>query len=141
VLAFLLMAIDLKNDGLKAQADIAKQMITLCSGAVGFTVTFLDKFTARSSGPPAKIPVSLYVAWGLFGLDIIFALWTLMAITGTLDVLDRKNNGWATLNEQQDEIATGKSRSEHVNRPAMAMLITFLLAVLAMIWTGFRLQP
>jgi len=135
------MAGELKNEGLKAQADIAKQMITLCSGAVGFTVTFVDKFTANSPGHPAKIPLSLYIAWALFGLDIIFALWTLMAITGTLDVLDRQNNGWALLNDRQQEIATGKSESEHVTRPAVAMLVTFLLAVLAMIWTGFRLQP
>ena len=135
------MANDLKNDSLKAQADIAKQIITLCSGAVGFTVTFLDKFTAHAQGYPAKIPVSLYVAWVLFGLDIIFSLWTLTAITGTLDVLDRKNNEWAMLNARQVKIANGKSKSEHVNRPAMAMLATFLLAVLAMIWTGFCLRP
>jgi hypothetical protein len=139
-LAFLLMAAELKSEGLKAQADIAKQMITLCAGAVGFTVTFVDKFTANSAGH-SKLPLSLYVAWALFGLDIIFALWTLMAITGTLDVMDRHSNGWSLLNDRQREIVDGQCDSGHIKRPAVAMLFTFLLAVIAMIWTGLRLQP
>lgn len=134
------MAEEFKSEGLKAQADIAKLMITLCSGAVGFTVTFLDKFTTSSQGHPAKIPFSLFIAWALFGLDIVFALWTLMAITGTLNVLDRQNNGWELLSDREREIASGQCKSEHVARPATCMLFAFLLAILAMIWTGVWLQ-
>jgi hypothetical protein len=94
------------SEGLKASAEIAKQVITLSTAAVAFTVTFLDKFTAHASGPFRGVPQSLYVAWGLFGLSILFSLWTLMAITGTLVSLDRAVNGWQ-LTESQADAAKG----------------------------------
>jgi hypothetical protein len=91
-------------DGLKASADIAKQIITLSTGAVAFTVTFLDKFTAHDKGPIHDVPYGLYVAWALFGLTVLLSLWTLMAITGTLDAIDRQANGW-NLSESQKAAA------------------------------------
>jgi hypothetical protein len=126
----------LKSEGLKASADIAKLVITLCSGAVAFTVTFLEKFTAHTEGQALHAPLGLYVAWALFGLAILFSLWTLMAITGTLESLDRQANGWP-LAEAQRLAAEGVGGN--VKIPALLMLGTFLMAVLAMILTGVEL--
>jgi hypothetical protein len=125
-----------QSEGLKASADIAKQIITLSTGAVAFTVTFLDKFTAQSSGPFKSVPPSLYVAWVFFGLSVLSSLWTLMAITGTLTALDRKVNGWS-LSKDQADAANGAGGN--VQMPALVMLATFLLAIIAMIGTGIAL--
>ena len=113
----------LKSEGVKAAADIAKQMITLSTGAVAFTVTFLDKFTAHAAGEAISLPWALFVAWGCFGASIIFSVWTLMGITGTLlsgNVVD--------------------SKSKNVSIPAILMILAFLAAVAAMIITGILLS-
>jgi hypothetical protein len=125
----------LKSEGLKAASEIAKQIIALCTGAVAFTVTFLEKFTQHPEKAPAHVPGSLYVSWVLFGFTIFFALWTLMAITGTLVSLDRQANGWP-LDKRQQAAADGDGR--HVQLPALLMLAAFLFAVIAMIAAGIR---
>ena len=135
LLADLLMANPWHTDGLKSAQDIAKQVITLSGGAVAFTVTFVDKFVQHGKDKLPELPLSLYVAWGLFGLAILLALWTLMAITGTLGAFDRQANGWK-LTESQDAVTKGAGGN--VQKPALAMLGAFLFAIFAMIWTGFR---
>lgn len=127
-----------KSEGLKASSEIAKQVIILCTGAVAFTVTFLDKFTVHAKDEMPHLPFSLYVAWALFGLTILFSLWTLMAITGTLASLDRKANGWPLTDAQR--LAT-EGAGNNIQRPALLMLGTFLVAVIAMISTGVELAP
>jgi len=127
------MGSSVQSEGFRASADVAKTVITLSTGAVAFTVTFLDKFTRHAAGAAIGAPTSLYVAWGLFGLAVLCALWTLMAITGTLIALDRAANKWP-LNASQEQAAKGAGRNAQV--PALAMLAAFLLAILAMIWTG-----
>jgi hypothetical protein len=136
LLANMLMGNGPQSEGLKASGEIAKQVITLSAGAVAFTVTFLDKFTAHAGGAFQRVPCWLYIAWGLFGLSILFCLWTLMAITGTLIALDRKANGW-TLTEDQEKAAIGAG--DNVQIPAILMLVAFLFAIIAMIWTGVSL--
>jgi hypothetical protein len=125
-----------KTEGLKASSEIAKQIIALSTGAVAFTVTFLDKFTSHASDQIKIVPKSLYVAWTFFGLAILAALWTLMSITGTLDALDRKANGWSLTDAQQ---SVSQGASSNVRLPATIMLAMFMLAIIAMIWTGARL--
>jgi hypothetical protein len=121
-------------EGFKAAIDIAKQVIALSTGSVAFTVTFLDKFITRPAGQAAVIPTSLYVAWVLFGTAIFFAMFHLMGITGSLESIDRKANGW-TLSESQQKAADGGTA--HLQWPALLMLVFFLAAVIAMIVAGF----
>jgi Fe2+ transport system protein B len=135
LLALLLMA-TIQSDGLKASSEIAKQVITLSTGAVAFTVTFLDKFTAHGQGPISGVPVALYVSWALFGLSVLFSLWTLMAVTGTLVAFDRKENAW-TLTPSQEKAIQGADGN--VTKPAILMVLSFLSAIIAMIFTGVRL--
>jgi hypothetical protein len=121
-------------EGLKAATDIAKQVITLSTGSVAFTVTFLEKFTIRPAGQPATIPLSLYVAWVLFGITIFFAMLNLMGITGSLESIDRKANGWTMRPNQQ---AAADGGTAHLRWPAILMLLSFLFAIVAMIASGF----
>ena len=123
-------------EGPKAAIDITKQIITLSTGAVAFTITFLEKFSAAPEGQPLKVPDALYVAWVLFGFTILFALLNLMGITGTLESLDRKDNGWSLTRDQQLAAGGGKT---HEHWPALLMLGCFLLAVIAMIVAGFSI--
>jgi hypothetical protein len=123
-------------EGLKASVDIAKQVITLSTGAVAFTVTFFDKFTSHGSGPIHGVPWSLYVTWACFGAAVLCSLWTLMGITGTLESLDRQANNW-TLSEDQKKAAAGEGGS-NIKIPALAMLALFLIAIIAMICTGIQ---
>lgn len=126
----------LQSEGLKASAEIAKQVITLSTGAVAFTVTFIEKFTAHPEHAAQHIPISLVIAWALFGLAILFSLWTLMAVTGTLLAIDHVANGWG-MSEAQQRAAEGAGGN--AQRPAVLMLAAFMLAIGAMVWTGIRI--
>ncbi len=123
-------------EGPKAAIDITKQIIALSTGAVAFTITFLEKFSGAPKGQALDIPGALYVSWVLFGLAILFALLNLMGITGTLECIDRKANNWFLTPAQQIAADGGKS---HERWPAIGMLFLFLGAVVAMIAAGFSI--
>ena len=122
-------------DGPKASIETAKQVITLSTGAVAFTVTFIDKFKALMNGVPFA-PRSLYVAWILFGLSVGCALWYLMALNGNISAIARKENGWA-LTPAEELSANGDESNTRL--PGRLMLAAFLLAVVSFIWLGFAL--
>ena len=77
-------------EGLKSTADFAKQIITLGSALIAVTATFADKFreevTSEVALPP---PPQLAWAWIAFLISILFALLMLMAVTGSLNEIDR----------------------------------------------------
>lgn len=126
-------------DAPKAEADVAKQIISLSTAAVAFTVTFLEKFKApgdsAAAGKTALLVLSngLYLSWLLFGLTIAFALWYLMALNGTIVAMCRMDNGFA-LTEAQERAANGDDG--HTKLPGVLMVLAFLLAVIALIWGG-----
>lgn len=130
------MTVQLQVEGFKAAAEIAKQIIALSTGAVAFTVTFLEKFTHPAPNKVLAVPPGLYVGWVLFGLTVLFAMWNLMAITGSLEAIDRKMNGWP-LTPAQELSANGDNGNGVL--PAYLMIGSFLLAIVAIIWVGFSL--
>lgn len=130
------MAGGISIEGLKAQAETAKQVTALSTGAVAFTVTFIEKFTHKDSGAAFTTPYGLYACWGLFGLTILFAMWYLIATTGAIDAVDRKLNGWS-LSEAQRLAAEGDHG--HMKFPGIAMVLCFLAAIAMMIATGLSL--
>jgi hypothetical protein len=58
-------------------ADLTKQLITLATAIIGAIVTFFDKAHLERYGA-LKIPLLIYL------VSILFGVWTLMALTGTL---------------------------------------------------------
>jgi hypothetical protein len=119
-------------EGLKAASSLCGQIITLSTGIVTLTITFVDKFrpaaSPQPSGGAAVAPLiasgPLLAAWMLFFFAIVFALVTLMAITGKLHELDsnpRANVGAA---------------DREVTKPAMAMVFAFGGAMVAVIIAG-----
>src|SRR5262245_39810598 len=126
------MSEKLSAEGLKAAADMTKQIITLSTGVLAITITFLEKIVHAPSPP---VPRSLLAAWVLFGLAILFAIVTLAAVTGTLDALDRRMNGLPTTGDQNaaiDALCTGWN----IRAPALAMCASFFLAMSFTIVTG-----
>lgn len=132
-------------EGPKAEADVAKQIISLSTGAVAFTVTFLEKFKVPSDSAaaatenvagktaPLVLSTGIYLSWLLFGLTIAFALWYLMTLNGTIVAMGRKENGFALTTAQE---RAAKGGVEHTKLPGVLMVLTFLLAVIALIWGG-----
>lgn len=132
------MADKYSAEGLKAAADMTKQIITLSTGVIALTVTFLEKFTQVTAGGSRSVPETLFAAWVLFGVAILLAIVTLGAVTGSLDALDRKLNGLKT-NENQDAAIAALCASANVTRPAIGMCVFFFLGMALTITTGFLL--
>jgi hypothetical protein len=130
----------LSCEGLKSAADTTKQIITLSTGVIALTVTFLEKIVQPQTTGLAHrdVPWTMFVAWILFGLAILAALLTLGAITGTLDALDRKQNGLTTDNDQNKAIEK-LSNGCNVKTPAVAMGLLFVGGMALTIATGFLL--
>src|SRR5262245_44115973 len=87
----------LSSEGLKSASDVTKQLITLSTALLGLTVTFPVNLAIDS-----HVGTSTKFSLVLFGLAIAAGVATLQAITGTLDAMDRKQNGLST-NPIQDE--------------------------------------
>jgi hypothetical protein len=121
-------------DGFKAQADNAKQVIALCTGALAFTVTFIDKFRLGPCNAP--LPSGLYVAWVLFGLAIGLALWYLMALTGNIGAVARKQNRWRMTDAQR---LSAEGDESNATLPGLLMVASFFLSITSLIWLGFSL--
>lgn len=109
-------------EGLKASNALTGQLITVSSGLLAFTVTFAEKFTPK--GEAIALPTALKVSWVCFALAILFGFWTLMALNGTLNELDR---GIAETNR-------GRWNSR---LPALLMFGVFLLGTIFLIATGW----
>jgi hypothetical protein len=123
-------------EGPKAEAETAKQIIALSTGAVAFTVTFLEKFRSSGANQPVMLPRGLYVAWVLFGITIGVALWYLMALTGNISAVARKENGWH-LTDAEKQSAEGDESNTRL--PGILMVASFFFSVVSLIWLGFSL--
>ena len=67
-------------------ADSTKQLITLSTGMIALTITFKKEIIRGDLTTGAKCVLS--GAWFAYAMAIIFGLWTLLALTGTLDQVD-----------------------------------------------------
>lgn len=67
-------------------ADLIKQLIALATGIIAITVTFAkDIFT----NAPDSTKGWLVAAWIVYFISIVMGIWSLMALTGTLDPLQK----------------------------------------------------
>lgn len=110
-------------EGLKMAADTTKQVIILASALLVFTVTFAKEFQTLGTGP---VPTPLKIAWLLFIVTVVAAVWTLMAITGSLQA--------ATASTTAD--AFGKN----IRIPAFMMVAAFIAAIIFMVLAGWSIS-
>lgn len=109
------------TEGLKAASTLTGQLITVSAGLLAFTVTFADKF-AQKEGRIAP-PLALKVSWVCFVASILFGFWTLMALAGTFDEIDRNAN-------------SNPGRG-NIRIPAIIMIVIFFLGVVFLIGAGW----
>jgi hypothetical protein len=68
-------------DGFNSLADLIKQLITLSALILGLSITFIKDLLKSNI---SLISWSLKSSWIIFLLSIIFGIWALMAISGTI---------------------------------------------------------
>ena len=118
-----------KKMAFDAALDLVKQLITLASGILALTATFLKDILSVLQGKDASLPHphwSLYVTWILMLLSILLGLLAHGAITGTLDEINPKNEN----NAGENEISVYKP---NIRVLTIAQWICFLLGAMFMI--------
>jgi hypothetical protein len=112
-------------EGLKAASTLATEILKLSAALLALSVTFVDKFKA-SADVALHAPCQLKLAWAAYLFSCGFAIWTLMAITGTMREADRN-------------LPASNPTESNIRLPAGFMLGSFLLAVACTAWTGITL--
>lgn len=115
-----------KIEGLKAGAELAKQIITLAVGMVALTVTFLKDIVQPVANEARVIPVTMIAAWTLYVICILGAVSTLMAVSGVLTNLDRLA---MNLPERKGHEGAYDVYCNTVRNSMRVMIIGFLLAI------------
>lgn len=74
--------------------DLTKQLMTLATGTLALTATFIKEILKIPIGEPVPLKWLLFITWGLMLLSIFCGLLAYGAISGTLDGADitLKNN-------------------------------------------------
>lgn len=109
--------------GLEFAADLTKQLITLATGMVALTMTFAEKL-GTTTGGVVEIPDTLKWSWVSFAVALVFAIITLMGITGTISELDREKD-------------SNPDRT-NIKWPARVMIGAFGVAMILVFLTGIR---
>ena len=97
--------------------DLAEQLITLSTGILLLTITFANNF--KVEGEPPRGGRWLKAAWVGYFLAIVCGIWTLMALTGSL-------------NQGETELGT------NARIPAGAQVIVFLASTVSAVVYAIR---
>jgi hypothetical protein len=101
--------------------DTTKQLLTLATGIMTVTIAFSNVFTATPITSSAK--TCLMFSWISFLLSICFCIWTLMALTGSLQSPKEQPKGIYEMNKKI---------------PSVLQIITFLLGLILTITFGLK---
>lgn len=79
-----------KVEGLKAGADLAKQLVTLSVAMIGLTITFLKDIVSPAAPTGSReVGWPILIAWSGFSLCLFAAIATMIGVCGSLTILDR----------------------------------------------------
>ena len=101
--------------------DTTKQLITLSTVIIAFTVTFSKDFLGTTDDFGRTLVV---ISWVNFMVSVIFGVWTLLAFTGTL--------------EPKSEEVEASIRGKNVTIPSLLQILSFLLGLGFTVWFGVR---
>ncbi|UOB18476.1 hypothetical protein [Abyssalbus ytuae] len=114
-------------------ADTIKQLITLSTAIIALTITFSNDIVGANISNSS----SIYWAWGLFLASVIFGIWTLMALTGTLQPMKKKKKANQENEEQKEQNGEPENEEESINingfnvkLPAGLQILTFIVALI-----------
>ena len=109
--------------GFASANDLAKQLITLATGILALSITFI-KDVLKNNGPVITRPLKW--AWFLYLFSVIFGIWEMMAITGSLFLLVPSPTPTTLY-------------GSNVRIPALLQILTFLLATIFLIVYGAKM--
>lgn len=103
-------------------SETTKQLITIASAILAVTVTFAkDMLNERT----IHAAWALQFSWALYLISILFGIWTLMALTGSLEP-NTEDSGKPTI------------RKKNVTIPSCLQILVFLIAVLLSVIYGWQ---
>lgn len=111
-------------------ASTSKQLITLSTAIVAFTITFGKELFGGINNSCAF--TALIVAWVLFVISIIFGIWTLMALTGSLNSVTKIVKEKDDDKEVEKEVEVSIYDS-NIKYPELLQVLFFILAISATI--------
>ncbi len=124
-----------KIEGLKAGAELAKQLTTLAVGMVALTITFLKDIVQPVANGARAIPLTMIGAWSFYVLCLLGAVATRMGISGTLTNLDRLAMG---LPERKGHEGAHDVYCSTVRIPMIVMVLSFLFAIILTVVAAAR---
>jgi hypothetical protein len=100
--------------------ELCKQLLTLATAVIGLTITFGKDFVGHVSGLPRFLAI---ISWALFLLSIACGLFTLMALTGSLENVGGQNH-------------PPSIRGRNVTWPAAAQVLLFFVGLVLTVLFG-----
>lgn len=101
-----------------ASFDFAKetvtQLISLATAVIGVSVTFAKEVRSRITTGDRTL---LFRSWSVLLASVVFGVWTLCALTGTLDGLKEGASGAGAIYEEQ------------VIVPSVLQILSFLIGI------------
>jgi hypothetical protein len=101
-------------------SETTKQLLALSTGIIALTITFSKDFVHQV---PARAVTFLVWAWLSYLMSIVFGIWTLMALTGTLQ-------------PKINTIAPPRIWGRNVTRPSSLQILSFLIGLVLTICFG-----
>jgi hypothetical protein len=101
--------------------DVTKQVLTLATGIIALTVTFFKDFANHAT---YTAEVVMGCSWIAYLISVILGVWTLMALTGTLQPLRSSNAARLSI------------QGKNVRLPASLQLFFFLIALIMSVSAG-----
>lgn len=120
---------DNKEKAFDFAAESTKQLITLSTAIIALTVTF-SKDVIGAINPVAKHLLSF--SWVAFILSIVFGVWTMLSLTGTLDPMQQSSAASSTNASQQNTSINGKN----IRLPSILQILLFLIGLILSIVFG-----
>lgn len=122
-----MLAMDMSEEMKLKSFDFAeatsKQLITLSTAIVAFTITFGKELFGGVNNKAAL--VVLIISWALYALCIVFGIWTLMALTGSLAKPKKKVTEGPDSKEVEVSIY-----DKNITTPEILQIISFVLALI-----------
>lgn len=121
--SFALEEQDLSDAAAKAfdfAQDVTKQVLTLATAIIALTITFFKNFAGHAT---YDAKVIMGCSWIAYLVSVILGLWTLMALTGTLQPLSSANTRLSI-------------QGMNVRLPASLQLFAFFIALILSVCAG-----
>jgi len=108
------MSEDLRKKAFDFASETTKQLITLSTALIAISITFKGNFNQGGN------ETNLLICWISFFISVLFGIWTLMALTGTLEKSSEKG-------EDKVELSI---YGKNVKRPSGLQILFFLLGLM-----------